>query len=373
MTADKYKVTRKNYGRGVRVLPDGKIQVIVPRKNKRPKKKAKKGSSKFARFCSKNYKNVLKISLLICGAMLVVALGSYVFDNANPYAIVVDGEPACYCDSEKDANATLDAVVDNYVVKDTQIKAFNVSSSVSIEPAKKVARDDRLGVKEATDFLINEYIPNNEIVILATSTKEIEEEFVPEPEYKLDEEMLAGEERVESEAVNGKHIVVNIYSSQNGVVVYSDSFEKKVLDPGTPAVIYKGNLGLPEGEDWQTYTGDPVFKDGEDLIKTAESYKGLRYVYGGNSLTKGVDCVTFVWNMYNLYGIKLGCSHAGLQRAGKAVKLKDAQKGDIVCYYGHVALYLGDGKIIHASPGKGVHVSNNVSYRKIKTIRRVVN
>lgn len=357
------KTSRKKYVRGIKATENGGSDFSV-QKNRQINKQ-------IVSFSEKHYKNAIKISLLICGAMLVVALSAFVVRENKPYAITVNNQPVCKLKSEKAAEDVLYSVARHYSVSESKIKAFSANKKVNVEPChdKKM---DKLTKSQATKYLIEEYIPDNDIVVSVTSIKDSEEKFEPEPTYKKDDKMLAGDSRVEKESVKGKHIVTISYSTENGKIINSEKYEKKIIYKGIPAVIYKGTLGLPEGEDWKTFDGDPVFKDGADLTETALTYQGLRYKYGGNSLKTGVDCVTFVWNMYKLYGINLKCSHSGLQHAGTAVSLKNARKGDIVCYYGHVAIYLGDGKIVHASPGKGVHVSNNVNYRKIKTVRRVV-
>ena len=117
---------------------------------------------------------------------------------------------------------------------------------------------------------------------------------------------------------------------------------------------------------------EPVLT-GEDIVEFALQYVGNRYVYGGTSLTKGTDCSGFVMRVYEAFGYKLPRSSYYQRSAGRAVSAEEIQPGDIVCYSGHVAIYIGDGKIVHASNAKdGIKVSNDYRYRKVLSIRRIL-
>lgn len=109
---------------------------------------------------------------------------------------------------------------------------------------------------------------------------------------------------------------------------------------------------------------------GERMVQYALQFVGNPYVYGGTSLTNGADCSGFVWRIYKDFGYSI--PRTGMRSIGTEVSYEQARAGDIVCYPGHVALYMGNGKIVHASTAKtGIKVSN-VSYRQWLTIRRVV-
>ena len=207
--------------------------------------------------------------------------------------------------------------------------------------------------------------------IAIASTKTETRKFTPDPIYVKDEDALAGTTVVKEESVDGRKAVTIDYVTVNGEVVKEEETKEVILDEGRSATIEKGVLGLPEGESWETYEGDPVFSSGEDLVTTALTYVGkVKYVRGGTSLTKGVDCTGFVQEIYKLYGIKL---KAGIRHEGISVKYKNAQPGDVICYPHHYAIYMGNGKVVHAAgPKYGVTVSKVGSGGKITDVRRIV-
>lgn len=112
---------------------------------------------------------------------------------------------------------------------------------------------------------------------------------------------------------------------------------------------------------------------GSDVAKFALQFVGNPYRYGGSSLTRGADCSGFVMAVYNRYGVRMGHS-ASTQRAyGVPVSLKNAKAGDIICFPGHVGIYIGNRKIVHAmDPAHGITVSKlGYNGKPILTVRRI--
>lgn len=108
------------------------------------------------------------------------------------------------------------------------------------------------------------------------------------------------------------------------------------------------------------------------VAKYAIQFIGNPYVWGGVSLTDGADCSGFVMKVYEEFGVELPHSSAADRSQGYAVDgLENALPGDLICYSGHVAIYIGDGQIVHAASEKtGIRVSN-ADYRQILAIRRI--
>jgi len=111
---------------------------------------------------------------------------------------------------------------------------------------------------------------------------------------------------------------------------------------------------------------------GQSVANYAVKFVGNPYVYGGTSLTNGADCSGFVMSVYKNFGVSLPHSSTSDRYVGYNVgSLANAQPGDLVCYSGHVAIYIGNGQIVHASTeATGIKISN-ASYRTPVAIRRI--
>ena len=112
-----------------------------------------------------------------------------------------------------------------------------------------------------------------------------------------------------------------------------------------------------------------------DLCQYAKEFLGNPYVWGGTSLTKGADCSGYVLSIFKKYGVSLPHSSVAQAGSGTTIKVSEAQPGDLIFYgngksINHVAIYIGNGQVIHASnPKTGIRISN-VSYRSpVKAVR----
>ena len=112
--------------------------------------------------------------------------------------------------------------------------------------------------------------------------------------------------------------------------------------------------------------------NGKSIANYACQFIGNPYVSGGTSLTNGADCSGFIYRLYADYGYRVPRTSSQLRSVGTGVSYSEAQPGDIICYEGHVGMYIGGGMIVHASTAKtGIKVSN-AQYRPILAVRRVM-
>ena len=111
---------------------------------------------------------------------------------------------------------------------------------------------------------------------------------------------------------------------------------------------------------------------GEQIVKYAEKFLGTPYTWGGTSPDTGFDCSGFTQYVYSNFGIDLDRTSSAQRRQGEAVDEDDIMPGDLVCYSGHVAIYVGNGQVIH-SPQEGEVVKiSNMHMMSIITIRRFI-
>ena len=130
--------------------------------------------------------------------------------------------------------------------------------------------------------------------------------------------------------------------------------------------------GESSSESGKTYAPPSGSASGQAVVDFALQFVGNPYVYGGTSLTNGADCSGFVMSVYNNFGVSLPHSSAADRNVGATVNgLENAQPGDIICYSGHVGIYVGNGQIVHASTSRTGIIVSNASYRSILSIRRI--
>lgn len=110
---------------------------------------------------------------------------------------------------------------------------------------------------------------------------------------------------------------------------------------------------------------------GRNVADYALQFVGNPYVYGGTSLTGGTDCSGYTQSVYRHFGVSIPRTSGEQAGFGREIPYEEMEPGDLVCYSGHVAMYIGGGRIVHASSRKeGIKVSNDPAYRTIVSIRR---
>ena len=111
---------------------------------------------------------------------------------------------------------------------------------------------------------------------------------------------------------------------------------------------------------------------GADVVNYAMQFIGNPYVLGGTSLTNGCDCSGFTQSVYAHFGISIPRTSGSQALCGSAVSYDAAQPGDLVCYVGHVGIYIGGGQIVNASTARTGIKTQSATYRSILTVRRVL-
>lgn len=113
---------------------------------------------------------------------------------------------------------------------------------------------------------------------------------------------------------------------------------------------------------------------GQDIADFAVQFVGNPYKYGGTSLTNGADCSGFVMSVYAHFGYQLPRTSYDQANVGRQVSVSDLKPGDLIFYrdFGHVALYVGNNQVVHAStPETGIKYSA-YNYSTICRVVRIV-
>ena len=168
---------------------------------------------------------------------------------------------------------------------------------------------------------------------------------------------------------------------------YEESYEESYTEESSSSddtqydeygnVIDSDNTVEEDTEESTESSGSYYSGAGSSVVSYATQFVGNPYVYGGTSLTSGADCSGFVQSVYANFGVSLPRTSYAQMTAGYEVPYSEAQPGDLICYGGHVAIYMGNGQIVHASnsapyPAGGIKISDNAAYRTILSVRRVI-
>lgn len=189
----------------------------------------------------------------------------------------------------------------------------------------------KVAIEEGEGYVSNEYV-----------TKSIE--FVT-AESKEEEEARLAKEEAERKAA-------------------AEAAERKAAEKAAASKKSGGSSGS------SGRSASPSGSGGSAVANYACQFVGNPYVYGGSSLTNGADCSGFVMAVYAAFGV--GLPHSSSALAGVGYGVSDMQPGDIICYSGHVGIYIGNNTIVHAStPEGGIKYTSPANYRPIIAIRRI--
>ncbi len=137
-----------------------------------------------------------------------------------------------------------------------------------------------------------------------------------------------------------------------------------------------GTSSKPSGDSSSSSSSKPSNASlGQQIANKGCEYIGNKYVYGGNSLTNGIDCSGFVQQIHKKFGISTPRSSSAIRYGGKAVSYADKLPGDVICYSGHVAIYIGNDTVVHASnsapyPSGGIKTTTPANYKTVLAVRR---
>ncbi len=257
--------------------------------------------------------------------------------------------------------------VDGYVKTE-----FVVTGDAAAELAKVVGR--RVGVVNTTTLKVRQE-PSTESAVLGLVPIEEELDVTEESDGWVKVSIEEGEGYVSTDYVNLSTIFVQAESKEEEEArLAKEEAERQAAAAATAASKKKTAASSSKSSSTSTapQNSAPASSNGQAVANYALQFVGNPYVYGGTSLTNGADCSGFVMSVYANFGISLPHSSSALRSMGYEVSLADAQPGDIICYSGHAAIYIGNNSVVHASTAAtGIKVTSPAAYRNVITVRRI--
>ena len=338
------------------------------------------------------FENYAKRIVMILGALIFALAGGLVLvEHVKPYAVYADGtkvnDPYVITVEEEElflvedrvtAEKVITNVMEEYVPEGSQVNKIVLDKNIGI--GHKTLRRSDMGEKVLTEAEAVAYIldanESEEPLFNATITAEKGSITSVEPQIEVQEtdELYQGDYIIQTVGTEGSQLITKKVTSINGTITDTETVDSVIVDYGQATIALKGTKEVPADTIWQDYSGEVIGTgNGAKVANYGMNFLGNPYVYGGASLTGGTDCSGFVMSLYKkVFGISLPHSSSAQAKCGKRISLAQARPGDVVCYSGHVAIYLGNNKIVHAAnPRKDICVSS-VHYKPILTVRRIV-
>lgn len=316
---------------------------------------------------------VMVVSLMLAAAPQDVhALYKDAMSVYDPYVIKADGQQLAVVASRDSAQAVVTGLKLYYCKDVAAEQAATVTTSVTFEklPLSAGGKTPIVSTEAAVRHIVSlnktqaEPAVKVESKSIGTETQAIKHKTKVIKTDKL----YRGTKEIAEKGSDGEQEVTSSITTVNGEVTEKNVVSTEVTKKAQTKVVLRGTKDI-EGIEVDPDSG----ATGVKVVEYAMKWLGNPYVWGGESLTDGCDCSGFTMLVYGHFGVELPHYSYSQEAYGKEIKsLDDAAAGDLICYGSHVAIYIGNDKMINAANPKAGITIGTADYRKIVTIRRLV-
>jgi len=372
----------------------------------------------FERFKPRKYAVAGAFVLAIAIMMSIIVTTGPSYASEELYNITIGGKTVAVVSTERNAKAVIRRVQNYYISENDVVTAVSVDPEMAV--SKKAYKNSKLpdvmSVREAVTYIVTgtkkpvtytiqkgdslwkiaedsgftmdeiqqmnadvdftkiqpgdtirlnktEPFVNVTVTKTVTDTEQIKFRTVT----RKSDSLLINTSKVKQEGSYGEKQVTADVTTVNGVETARNVTDSVVTKKPVKRIIIKGTAT-------QAAAGtDTLSGSGQAIASYALQFVGNPYVYGGSSLTSGCDCSGFVMAVFANFGITMAHDAGAMEGYGREVSYAEAQPGDLICYGWHVAIYIGNGQVVHAvNEGMGIAVTSATYVGPIACVRRIV-
>ena len=333
-------------------------------------------------------------ALAACSLLLLAELSTSSYAQVAYYALTAGDEVIAVVRSEDEAGEAIKKAEHHYVSDEAEDVSVSAEPSISVEQKQygMLTAPRAASTDDAADKIIkNDESEDPDVQIRTTETVTEKRSIDFDTVEKESDELIEDAVAVGSEGVKGEEMVTRSVMTLNGEEISSEEIDSEIVSEPEPEIVLTGtrkddqedsaeNAGsaarafhVEVDDNGKTYHADLSGEEmGKKVAEYALNFVGNPYVWGGESLEKGADCSGFTLAVYKHFGISLPHNANTQRNYGTGYTLATARAGDLICYNGHIGIYIGNNQIVHAmNEANGMTVSTiGYNHKEILGVRR---